>query len=128
MGYVTIGNRIDPTIGAERVVQNKSRGGSEGLAPVACWRPQLCGNIILLHDGGGERRETVRALPMIIDSLRARGYEIVPVYQLLGKTKADVDAAAPSNERWAARLNWVGFCFLTWGSRPLRGSSSWATF
>ena len=31
-----------------------------------------CGNIVLLHDGGGDRSETVRALPMIIDGVRAR--------------------------------------------------------
>jgi len=80
---------------------------------------QLCGNIILLHDGGGERRETVRALPMIIDSLRARGYEIVPVYQLLGKTKADVMPPLPSNERWAARLNWVGFWLFDMGIKTI---------
>src|SRR5438876_953309 len=66
-------------------------------------------NIILLHDGGGDRQETVRALPMIIDGIRARGYQIVPVYQLLGKTRADVMPPLPANERWAARLNFVGF-------------------
>src|SRR5207244_6021753 len=33
---------------------------------------QRCGNIILLHDGGGDRRETVRALPMIIEGIRDR--------------------------------------------------------
>jgi peptidoglycan/xylan/chitin deacetylase (PgdA/CDA1 family) len=31
--------------------------------------------IILLHDGGGDRSQTVAALPTIIDTLRARGYE-----------------------------------------------------
>ncbi len=79
----------------------------------------MCGNIILLHDGGGDRRETVRALPMIIDELRARGYEIVPLYQLLGKTKADVMPPLPSNERWAARLNWVGFWLFDIGIKTI---------
>ena len=46
---------------------------------------QRCGNIVLLHDGGGNRAETVRALPMIIDGLRQRGYQIVPVSQLAGQ-------------------------------------------
>ena len=33
------------------------------------------GAIILMHDGGGDRTQTVRALPIIIDTLRARGYQ-----------------------------------------------------
>jgi cellulose synthase/poly-beta-1,6-N-acetylglucosamine synthase-like glycosyltransferase len=46
---------------------------------------------------------------MIIDGVRARGYEIVPVYQLLDKTRADVMAPLPAGERWAARLDRLGF-------------------
>jgi peptidoglycan-N-acetylglucosamine deacetylase len=41
------------------------------------------GAIILLHDGGGNRSETVAALPKIIARLRARGYRLVTVPQLL---------------------------------------------
>ena len=115
MGYVTIGNRIDPNDWRE----NPHRSAEQITAAVMKDLPpcnvndQLCGNIILLHDGGGDRRETVRALPMIIEGLRSRGYEIVPVYQLLGKTKADVMPPLRSNERWAAWLTWIGFWL--WG-------------
>lgn len=35
------------------------------------------GDIILLHDGGGDRGQTTAALPAIIDDLRAKGYEFV---------------------------------------------------
>ncbi len=41
------------------------------------------GAIVLLHDGGGDRSETVAALPEIIKALRARGYRLVTVPQLL---------------------------------------------
>jgi peptidoglycan/xylan/chitin deacetylase (PgdA/CDA1 family) len=41
------------------------------------------GAIILLHDGGGNRSETVAALRSIITRLRARGYRLVTVPQLL---------------------------------------------
>jgi peptidoglycan/xylan/chitin deacetylase (PgdA/CDA1 family) len=41
------------------------------------------GAIILLHDAGGNREETVKALPKIIDALRARGYKFVTVPALL---------------------------------------------
>jgi cellulose synthase/poly-beta-1,6-N-acetylglucosamine synthase-like glycosyltransferase len=64
---------------------------------------------VLLHDGGGNRAETVRALPMIIEGIRARGYEIAPVYELLGKTRADVMSPLPTGQRWAARLDRLSF-------------------
>ena len=52
-----------------------------------------CGNIILLHDGGGNRSETLKALPQIIDGLRQRGYEIVPVSGLHGEDPCRCHAA-----------------------------------
>jgi peptidoglycan/xylan/chitin deacetylase (PgdA/CDA1 family) len=42
------------------------------------------GSIILMHDGGGPRSETLAALPHVIDTLRARGYRFTTVTQLLG--------------------------------------------
>ncbi len=41
------------------------------------------GSIILLHDGGGDRSNTVAALPIIIQGLQARGLRLVTVPQLL---------------------------------------------
>jgi hypothetical protein len=43
------------------------------------------GSIILMHDGGGPRDETLAALPQIIDTLRARGYGFATVTGLLGQ-------------------------------------------
>ena len=37
------------------------------------------GAIVGMHDGGGDRSQTVAALPAIISGIRAAGYEIVPV-------------------------------------------------
>jgi peptidoglycan/xylan/chitin deacetylase (PgdA/CDA1 family) len=42
------------------------------------------GSIIISHDGGGPRGETLAAYPSIIAALRARGYRIVTIPQLLG--------------------------------------------
>jgi peptidoglycan-N-acetylglucosamine deacetylase len=42
------------------------------------------GSIILMHDGGGPRNQTVSALPNVIRTLRARGYEFATVSELLG--------------------------------------------
>ncbi len=51
------------------------------------------GAIILLHDAGGNRSETVAALPKIIKRLRARAYELVTVPRLL------LDNPAPHNQQ-----------------------------
>lgn len=56
--------------GSRRIVRN-------ALAGAAPWA------IILMHDGGGNRSETVRALPRIIRDLRRRGYRLVTVPRLL---------------------------------------------
>lgn len=42
------------------------------------------GSIILMHDGGGPRGETLAALPHVIDALRARGFGFATVSALLG--------------------------------------------
>jgi peptidoglycan-N-acetylglucosamine deacetylase len=112
MGYITVGNRIDPNdwndVPRRHTAEELTQIVMSELPPC---RPEnlRCGNIILLHDGGGDRSQTVRALPMIIDGIRARGYEVVPVYELLGKTRADVMAPLPPGELWAARFDRFGF-------------------
>ena len=41
------------------------------------------GAILLMHDAGGVRTQTIEALPLIIKGLRARGYRLVTVPRLL---------------------------------------------
>jgi len=41
------------------------------------------GAIILLHDGGGNRSQTVAALPYIIRGLRLRGFQLVTIAQMM---------------------------------------------
>ena len=49
------------------------------------------GAIILLHDAGGDRSQTVAALPLIIKALRKRGYKLVTVPKLLLDNPAPKD-------------------------------------
>jgi peptidoglycan-N-acetylglucosamine deacetylase len=41
------------------------------------------GSIILMHDGGGNRSQTVAALPAVIAWLRSQGYSLVSVNRLV---------------------------------------------
>jgi peptidoglycan-N-acetylglucosamine deacetylase len=45
------------------------------------------GGIVLMHDGGGDRRRTVQALPEIISGLKSKGYRFVTVPELLAMEK-----------------------------------------
>jgi cellulose synthase/poly-beta-1,6-N-acetylglucosamine synthase-like glycosyltransferase/spore germination protein YaaH/peptidoglycan/xylan/chitin deacetylase (PgdA/CDA1 family) len=117
MGYITIGNRIDPNDWSDSPHRTAEQITDYVLSHLPPCRVEnlRCGNIVLLHDGGGDRSETVRALPMIIDGVRARGYEVAPVYELLNMQKADVMAPLPRGELWAARLDRLGFWLFDFG-------------
>ena len=98
MGYIIVGARVDPHDWGE------PSGGAPPpaktivdrvLADVAAEK----GNIILMHDGGGDRSHTVEALPAVIDGLRANGFEFVSVAALLNQTRAQVMPPL-SHEEW----------------------------
>jgi cellulose synthase/poly-beta-1,6-N-acetylglucosamine synthase-like glycosyltransferase/spore germination protein YaaH/peptidoglycan/xylan/chitin deacetylase (PgdA/CDA1 family) len=111
MGYITVGNKLDTKDWNDEPALSPQQIAAAVLNHLPPCRPndQACGNIVLMHDGGGNRERTVLALPLIIEGARARGFEFVPVYQLMGKTKAEVMPPVPASEYWSARLNWIGF-------------------
>jgi peptidoglycan-N-acetylglucosamine deacetylase len=67
------------------------------------------GNIILLHDAGGDRSQTVQALPQIIDYLKARGDSIVPLSQLLGTTREALMPTLQSQQNISHYISSTGF-------------------
>ncbi len=121
MGYLTIGDKIDPNDWRDNPHRTAEQISSYVLAHLPPCSPadRSCGNIILLHDGGGDRRETVRALPMIIEGARAKGVEIVSLSRLLHKKRADIMPPIPVNERWSARLTWFGFWMFDAGLKSI---------
>jgi peptidoglycan-N-acetylglucosamine deacetylase len=60
------------------------------------------GAIILLHDAGGNRTQTIAALPGIVRGLRKRGYKLVTVPRLL------LDNPAPKDQNVAALAGSAG--------------------
>jgi cellulose synthase/poly-beta-1,6-N-acetylglucosamine synthase-like glycosyltransferase/peptidoglycan/xylan/chitin deacetylase (PgdA/CDA1 family)/spore germination protein YaaH len=121
LGYITISDKIDPNDWRDDPHPTADQIASrviEHLPP--CAAGDLgCGNIILLHDGGGNRSQTVLALPKIIAGIRAKGLEIVPVYQLIGKTRAEVMAPISTNERFAASFTLIGFWLFDAGIKGI---------
>jgi cellulose synthase/poly-beta-1,6-N-acetylglucosamine synthase-like glycosyltransferase len=119
MGYISVGNKIDPNDWKPNPHAEKIAAVVLSHIPPCDPKDRLCGSVILLHDGGGNRSETVRALPMIIDGVRAKGDAIVPLHELIGKTRADVMPAIPTNEVWAARLDWMGFALWDFSTHAI---------
>ena len=56
------------------------------------------GEIILLHDAGGDRSRTVTALDKLIPLLHDKGYRFATTAQVIGETSAN--PAAASGEHW----------------------------
>ena len=113
MGYIIVGARIDPHDWGE------PNGGGPPPVPTIVQRvladaQKPHGNIILLHDGGGDRSHTLEALTPIIDGLRAKGYEFVSVSSLLGQTRAQVMPPLSHEEWLLARADAFMFDVYRW--------------
>ena len=98
-GYVSVGLHVDPDDwkrpGVQEIIDRT-------IAQVEAGNPERSGNVILLHDAGGNRAQTVAALPVIIDRLRAMGYSFVPVSTLAGLSRNAAMPVISSSDRVAA--------------------------
>ena len=93
--YLDIGESIDPLDWepgtpadsiVDRIIRRKNEMTAGGLS----------GNIILLHDAGGEDRSaTIAALPRIIEYFQARKFQFTTVSDILGKTKDEMMPPVP---------------------------------
>ena len=104
LGYLIVGLRIDPDDWQKPTPQTIIDRTLERLDHPGD-RP---GQVVLLHDAGGNRSRTVAALPGLIDAIRARGYRLVTIGELAGMTPAQ---AMPVSDRdpVALALDRVGF-------------------
>jgi cellulose synthase/poly-beta-1,6-N-acetylglucosamine synthase-like glycosyltransferase/peptidoglycan/xylan/chitin deacetylase (PgdA/CDA1 family)/spore germination protein YaaH len=105
-GYLSVGLRIDP--------DDWKKPDPDHIVATTIQRLQDTnrpGQILLLHDSGGDRSRTVTALPRLIDAIRAHGYKLVTVAELAGMTDAQ---AMPPTSRTSVELllDRVGFGFF----------------
>jgi len=89
-GMATILWNVDP--------RDWSRPGTRAIEQrvLSAVRP---GSIVIMHDGGGPRQETLAALPHIIGVLRKRGYRFRTVAGLLGFKPTGAQPPATSRRR-----------------------------
>lgn len=108
-GYYTVSMHIDPgdwsSPGVDQIVNNVVNSAASGQ-----------GNIVLLHDGGGDRSQTVAALPQIIEGLRAKGFDLVTVSDLMGVSKDTIMPPVTSGPRVVSRISEGAFLATDWGT------------
>jgi cellulose synthase/poly-beta-1,6-N-acetylglucosamine synthase-like glycosyltransferase/peptidoglycan/xylan/chitin deacetylase (PgdA/CDA1 family)/spore germination protein YaaH len=108
-GYLNVGLHVDTEDwqrpGVDAIVDNTVR-------EVLAGNKERSGNVVLLHDGGGERSQTIAALPRIIEILRARGYRFVPTSELVGLSAGQVMPRIEGSDLVAVRADVAIFIIL----------------
>jgi len=101
LDYLVVMENIDP--------QDWARPGADIILQ-RVKQQRRDGSIILLHDAGGDRSQTVEALPRILDWLHTRGDTIVPLSTLLGTTRdAMMPPLQPTNTSFTRFVSSIGF-------------------
>jgi len=113
LGYIMVGLRLDPDdwqtpVRPEDIV---SRTVEQALAT----DPDKRGQVVLLHDSGGDRSATVAALPELIHELRRRGFRFVLVSELAGLSRDQVMPPLPPGEKVYTRTDAVAFFLMGMG-------------
>jgi peptidoglycan-N-acetylglucosamine deacetylase len=111
LGYIMVGLRIDPgdwkpSVTPDEIVQRTIDRAQDN-------NPETRGNVVLLHDSGGDREATIAALPRLIRELRAKGYTFVPVSALGGWTRDQVMPPLSGSETLYTRTDTVAFMVLS---------------
>jgi cellulose synthase/poly-beta-1,6-N-acetylglucosamine synthase-like glycosyltransferase/peptidoglycan/xylan/chitin deacetylase (PgdA/CDA1 family) len=113
LGYITVGTHVDtldwqslPVPRMMRLVEKEVHDPN----------PDMRGNIILMHDSGGDRAQTVKLLPVLIRTLRAEGFQFVPVSELSGFSRAQIMPRQPLTVMlYANRVVFLTFSYLGQG-------------
>ena len=108
-GYLNVGLHVDPgdwtRPGVDAVVDRTVNQVEAGSADRSA-------QVVLLHDSGGDRAQTVAALPRIIKRLEAKGYRFVTISTLAGLTPDAVMPRVGSADLTAVRIDVAVFLVL----------------
>ncbi len=106
-GYIVVGADIVPPdwlrISADEIVASVLRDIKAGS-----------GNVIVLHDGGGDREATVKAIPILVNTLRREGYRFVSLAEMLGLPE---EVIMPQDRRADATFDAISFDIIRYQSR-----------
>jgi len=124
LGYLTVGELVDPQDWnllprqAGRAVRKRT---AEDIAQQVIQQVRAgVGSTILLHDGGGDRSQTVKALSMIIPELQRQGYRFVTVSEMLGSSRETLMPPLSPKDMMLVGVDKVVFELNYWTDLVLR--------
>ncbi|CAL9435161.1 Undecaprenyl-phosphate 4-deoxy-4-formamido-L-arabinose transferase [Streptomyces sp. enrichment culture] len=107
LGYLTVVNNTDSEDwkrpGVEEIIRRATPKGGEGA-------------IVLMHDSGGDRHQTVQALDRFLPGLQKQGYEFTNLTEALGAPSAHTPVTGL--DLWKAKA-WI---FLVQASEKVTGA------
>jgi peptidoglycan-N-acetylglucosamine deacetylase len=113
-GMVNVGMKIDPK-------DWQADSSAEIVDKVLAYIAEEKGNVILLHDGGEDRTKTIEALPVLIESLKNKGYTFVTVSQLIGMDDPYVYQHQSISSVMANKINLLAFNILRYFGLLIKG-------
>ncbi|MEI6603467.1 MAG: polysaccharide deacetylase family protein [Clostridia bacterium] len=108
LGYIIVGADIDPS--------DYAKPGADAIVATTMQQIKDSGsNIIVMHDAGGDRSQTVEAVRKLIPLLRANGYKIVNVNDLLGVSPDSIMTKIDTWEQVVIFANSLWMWLSVWG-------------
>ena len=107
LGYLVVNADIDSEDYASPGVTHIVDSVTKGLE-------QTGSNVILFHDGGGDRSQTIAALEILIPQLEAKGYDFVTPNDLLGVPREAVLKELPAGDAVLAENDSVWMDVASW--------------
>ena len=131
--YITVGESIDPN-DWRKEYQESPKADTIFKRVVEIYQKKIhnqdptdttiSGSIILLHDAGGDRTNTVNATGMIIRYFQSKGYTFTTVADLLGKKPDDMMPPVPKGKQYY----WLQFNYVLAEAGYLGGNFFFAMF
>ncbi len=113
LGYISIGLHLDPDDwklkNDDGSPHTADQMVNEILKQVTITTPEERGNIVLMHDAGGDRSATVEALPKLINELRSRGYTFTTIADLANMSREDLMPLVAQNQSFYSKAD--GYVF-----------------
>jgi cellulose synthase/poly-beta-1,6-N-acetylglucosamine synthase-like glycosyltransferase/peptidoglycan/xylan/chitin deacetylase (PgdA/CDA1 family) len=76
--------------------------------------PGRRGGVVLLHDGGGDRSQTLAAIRRLVPLLRGRGFRFVPLSAIAGISRAEADPVAGASQHLRGTLLFWALTAARW--------------
>lgn len=119
LGYISVGLHLDPDDwklnnddGTRRTADDLVK---QTLDAAAVTTAEERGQIVLLHDGGGDRMATIEALPKIIHELKNKGCKFVTTSELAGLSRDEAMPVVSSDKAFLTSADSVFFYLVSLG-------------